>query len=272
MFRVCLIALAWLSLSAPASAQVSPTEEQIWAETMHRALPGPGEGETREVFFWRPPNAPAGPLPVIYVADGFSGLETTVELIRPAILEGRARPIVVVGMAAHPEFRTREYALGRRANPLWETHFAWVTNTVIPWAEIHAGASPERSLRAVGGMSNGADFAIAAASRRPDLFGAVLAHSPVNELRSWFHSEPDTRWVLTAGNMEEGGQIAQLSSRIAIAIGNNPVRQCIGSWGHDLRGWRNVSPGSIAWMFDFAEPNAVATARERADCHVRHDG
>jgi enterochelin esterase-like enzyme len=272
MLRPCLIALACLGLAAPAVAQERSAFGQIASESMHQMLPGPGEGETRDVFFWRPPNAPDGPLPVIYVADGFSGLETTVELIRPAILEGRARPIVVVGISAHPHFRTREYALGRRANPLWETHFAWVTNTVIPWAEIHAGASIERSLRAVGGMSNGADFAIAAASRRPDLFGAVLAHSPVNELRGWFHSEPDTRWVLTAGNMEEGGQVAQLSSRIAIAIGNNPVRQCIGSWGHDLRGWRDVSPGSVAWMFDFADSESVATARERESCHVRHDG
>jgi enterochelin esterase-like enzyme len=272
MLRSCLFALACFGTAFPAVAQGRSASEQILSETMHVSLPGPGEGETRDVFFWRPPDTPEGRLPVIYVADGFSGLEATVELIRPAILEGRARPIVVVGMAANPDFRTREYALGRRANPLWESHFAWVTDTVIPWAEIHAGASTERSQRAVGGMSNGADFAIAAASRRPDLFGAVLAHSPVNELRSWFHSEPDTRWVLTAGNMEDGGQIAQLSSRIAIAIGNNPVRQCIGSWGHDLRGWRNVSPGSIAWMFDFPEPDSVATARERENCHVRHDG
>jgi len=272
MLRSCLIALACFGISAPAFAQERSAVAQIASETMQAMLPGPGEGETRAVFFWRPPGASDGPLPVIYVADGFSGLETTVELIRPAILEGRAHPIVVVGMAAHRDFRTREYALGRRANPLWETHFAWVTNTVIPWAEIHAGASTERSQRAVGGMSNGADFAIAAASRRPDLFGAVLAHSPVNELRSWFHSEPDTRWVLTAGNMEDAGQVAQLSSRIAIAIGNSPVRQCIGSWGHEPRGWRNVSPGSIAWMFDFAAPDSVATARERESCRVRHDG
>lgn len=261
-----------MAIALPAAAQEPTAAEQIALETLHAALPGPGADETREVFFWRPPGAPTGPLPVIYIADGFAGLETTVELIRPAILEGRARPIVVVGMAAHPEFRTREYVLSRRDNPLWEAHFAWVTNTVIPWAELHAGASTERALRAVGGMSNGADFAIAAASRRPDLFGAVLAHSPVNELRSWFHSEPGTRWVITAGSNEEGGQIAQLNSRIALAIGDSPVRQCIGPWGHEPSGWSNVSPGSIAWMFDFAEPDSIATTRERGSCHVRHDG
>src|SRR5262245_35101314 len=175
MLRSCLIALACFGLAAPVVAQERSAGEQIVSETMQATLPGPGEGATRDVFFWRPPNAPDGPLPVIYVADGFSGLETTVELIRPAILDGRARPIVVVGMSAHPEFRTREYVLGRRANPLWETHFAWVTNTVITWAEIHAGASEERSQRAVGGMSNGADFSIAARMVGPDLFCCLLS-------------------------------------------------------------------------------------------------
>jgi enterochelin esterase-like enzyme len=162
--------------------------------------------------------------------------------------------------------------LGRRANPVWEAHFAWFVNSVLPWAETNAGASTERAQRGVGGMSNGADFAIAAASRRPDLFGAVLAHSPVNELRSWFRSEPETRWVLTAGQSERGGQVAMLSSRIALAIGNKPVRQCIGLWDHDARGWRNVSPGSIAWLFDLADPETVEIEQERESCRMRNDG
>jgi enterochelin esterase-like enzyme len=272
MLRTLIAALSLVCLAVPASAQQTSPTEQIAAETMHQLLPGPNEGEVREVFFWRPPNASDGPLPVLYMADGFSGLEIVVSRIRPAIMDGRARPIVVVAMAANPEYRRTEYALGRRRSPIWETHFAWFTNTVLPWAEIHAGASTERSQRGVGGMSNGADFAIAAASRRPDLFGAVLAHSPVNDLRSWFRSEPDTRWVLTAGQSESSGAVALLSSRIAIAIGDRPVRQCIGLWDHDMSGWRNVSPGSVAWLFDLADPRAVEIPQERESCRVRNDG
>lgn len=272
MLRFCLIALACFALASPAYAEGRSSTDLIASETYHQMLPGPTEGETREVFFWRPPNASDGPLPVLYMADGFAGLEVAVSRLRPAIMEQRAQPVVVVAMAAHPEYRTPEYALGRRDNPLWEAHFAWFVDTVLPWAEANAGASTERAQRGVGGMSNGADFAIAAASRRPELFGAVLAHSPVNELRSWFHSEPDTRWVLTAGQSERAGEVALLSSRIAIAIGDEPIRQCIGLWDHDLRGWRNMSPGSIAWMFDLAEPDSVANAQERESCRVRHDG
>jgi enterochelin esterase-like enzyme len=272
MLRSCLIALACSSLAAPAYAQERSTADQIASETFHQMLPGPTEGEYREVFFWRPPNASDGPLPVLYMADGFAGLEVAVSRLRPAIMDQRARPIVVVAMAAHPEYRRPEYALGRRDNPIWEAHFAWFVNAVLPWAEANAGASNQRAQRGVGGMSNGADFAIAAASRRPDLFGAVLAHSPVNDLRSWFRAEPDTRWVLTAGQSERSGEVALLSSRIVIAIGEHAVRQCIGLWDHDLRGWRNMSPGSIAWLFDLAEPDTIAIPQERESCRVRHDG
>ncbi len=268
----CLAAIVCLTVASPAVAQERSTSEQIVSETMYQTLPGPNEGETREVFFWRPPNASDGPLPVLYMADGFAGLEVAVTRLRPAIMEQRARPIVVVAMAANPTERTREYVLGRRENPVWEAHFSWFVDTVLLWAEMHAGASTLRTERGVGGFSNGADFAIAAASRRPDLFGAVLAHSPVNDLRSWFHAAPDTRWVLTAGQYERAGQVALLSSRISLAIGDHPVRQCIGAWDHDMRAWRNTSPGSIAWLFDLADPNSVAIPQERESCRVRHDG
>jgi enterochelin esterase-like enzyme len=273
MLRTLIAALSLVCLSVPAWAQEERSaSDQILSETFHQMLPGPGEGEFREVFFWRPPNASDGPLPVLYMADGFPGLDVAVSRIRPAIMEGRARPIVVVAMAASPEYRRTEYALGRRDSPIWEAHFAWFTNTVIPWAEIHAGASSERSERGVGGMSNGADFAIAAASHRPDLFGAVLAHSPVNELRSWFRSEPDTRWVISAGQSERAGAVAVLNSRIAIAIGDRPIRQCIGLWNHDLHGWRNISAGSVAWLFDLGDPHAFEIPQERESCRVRNDG
>jgi hypothetical protein len=272
MLRTLIVALSLACLSYPALAQERSASDQILSETFHQMLPGPGEGEFREVFYWRPPNASDGPLPVLYMADGFPGLDVAVSRIRPAIMEGRARPIVVVAMAASPEYRRVEYALGRRDSPIWEAHFAWFTNTVIPWAEMHAGASNQRSERGVGGMSNGADFAIAAASRRPDLFGAVLAHSPVNELRSWFRSEPDTRWVISAGQSERAGEIAVLNSRIAIAIGDRPIRQCIGLWDHDLQGWRNISAGSVAWLFDLGDPHAYEVPQERESCRVRNDG
>jgi S-formylglutathione hydrolase FrmB len=274
MIRSLFVALSLLGLAA--SAQAQPGEpssiDAIRSETFHQMLPGPNDGEHREVFYWRPPNASDGPLPVLYMADGLAGLEIAVARLRPAIMEQRARPIVIVAMASNLEDRRSEYALGRRENPIWEAHFTWFVNTVMPWAEENAGASTERAQRGVGGMSNGADWAIAAASRRPDLFGAVLAHSPVNELRSWFRSEPDTRWVISAGQSERAGEIAVLNSRIAIAIGDRPIRQCIGLWGHDLQGWRNISAGSVAWLFDLGDPHAYEVPQERESCRVRNDG
>lgn len=269
-----LLFVCWLII-VPAAAQ-APSEVDAdlssASEIKYAELPGPGDGETRTVYFWRPPGAPTGPLPVLYMTDGIRGLRVALTQLRPAILSGRVSPIVVVAMDANPTHRLEEYVRWRRTNPYWEAHFAWFINTVVPWSEIHAGASRERSHRGVGGASNGADFAIAAASLRPDMFSMVLAHSPVNDLHSWFRSSPGTRWVLTAGTYEDGvGEIAHLNSRIAVRIGRRPMRRCIGPWQHDLQSWRDLSAGSIAWLYGLAAPESVALPIETRNCENHFD-
>jgi enterochelin esterase-like enzyme len=272
MFRACIIALTFMfAAGATAGAEDITPFTTIENETYQTQLPGPAADETRPVYFWRPPGV-EGPLPVLYMADGLFGLKVAVSRLRPAIMDGRSRPLLVVAMQSSPQpRRAKEYVIGHVRNAEWEAHFAWFIGTVISWAESNAGASTQSSERGVGGFSNGADFALAAAARRPDLFTAVLAHSPVNEVRSTFHAGPGTRWVLTVGRNEYRGQALALQSRIVLAIGHDAaMRRCVGPWGHDSDSWRDISPGSIAWLFRLADEGAVDAPLERRDCETHH--
>ena len=113
VIRSLVLALSLLGLATPARAQ-----EPVWAgyasEIKYQELPGPSAGEHRNAYFWRPPQAPEGPLPVLYMMDGLNGLDIAVAELRPAIMAGRARPILVVATDAHPTLRTQEYVHWRR--------------------------------------------------------------------------------------------------------------------------------------------------------------
>lgn len=273
MLRVALAAFALFCLTGPASAQSDALSQfssynEIAAETYRTELPGPRPDETRQVYFWLPPSTHELPVPVIYVADGVSGLEMVVAGIRRPILEGRMQPILVFAMEASRQNRTQEYALGRRRNPYWQRHADWFVNTVMPWAEANAGASTDPSQRGLGGYSNGADWAIALAIHRPDLFTHVLAHSPVNEVRWDIPQSLQGRWVISAGQQEGGGDIASLNNRIARQLGARATRQCIGPWGHTGASWRQISPGSMAWLYQLGDPAAVQSATERDHCET----
>jgi S-formylglutathione hydrolase FrmB len=205
---------------------------------------------------------------VINVADGVSGLEMVVSGIRRPILEGRMQPILVFAIAASNQQRTQEYAIGRRRNPYWQRHADWFVDTVMPWAEANAGASTDPAQRGLGGYSNGADWAIALAVRRPDLFSHVLAHSPVNEVRTGIPDTLQGRWVISAGQQEGGGDVARLNQTIARQLGDRATRQCIGPWGHDGASWQQISPGSVAWLYQLGDAAAINSPTERDHCRT----
>jgi hypothetical protein len=275
MLRAALIACAVYCGTTSAAAQDEPPQfssyGEIAAETFRTELPGPRPGEMREVYFWYPPNVTEAPLPVLYVVDGVSGLEMIVAGLRPAMMQGHLNPMLIVAMEASRQRRTQEYALGRRRNPYWQRHFDWFVDTVMPWSEANAGASSDPAQRGLGGYSNGADWAIAAAIRRPDLFSRVLAHSPVNEVRA---DIPDTlrgRWVISAGWEEGGGEIRSLNDRIARRLDGRTYRQCLGPWGHTGSSWREISPGSTAWLYQLGNAATVETRTEQLHCETHND-
>jgi hypothetical protein len=202
------------------------------------------------------------------MADGAPGLYVAVAMLRSAIEAGQIPPVQVIGLEPDERNRTSEYTdLGRAR---FRAHERWLLEVVIPWAERVARASP--SQRAVGGYSNGAAFAIFMGAEHPDVFSGVLAHSPVAEA-STFHIDQradSMRWALSAGRLEYGGYPARALSVVAsVARGQGAtVRSCRGAWRHGAEPWIDLSPGTIAWLFDFPGADAVATPLEREACSV----
>jgi S-formylglutathione hydrolase FrmB len=202
------------------------------------------------------------------MADGVDGVYVAAARLRPAIEAGLIPAVQIIGLYPDPLHRQAEYI--ERGRSRFRAHERWLLEVVIPWAERVARASPER--RAIGGYSNGAAFALFMGAAHPDVFSAVLAHSPVASAET-FHLDARAgavRWALSAGRQEYGGYPARAVSVVgAVALGQGAaVRSCTGPWGHGPDAWIDLSPGAISWMFDFAGAEQVATPLERESCRI----
>lgn len=232
-------------------------------------LEGPEAGTRRAIYIWRAPSTPGNELlPTLYMADGAPGLYIAAARLRAPIEAGVIPAVQIIGLEPDPRHRTSEYAeLGRRH---YRAHERWVLDTVIPWAESAARASPTQ--RAIGGYSNGAAFAIFMGAEHPDVFSGVLAHSPVSAVET-FHANSRVgpmRWALSAGLSEYRGYPHRAVGVVEATVRGHGglVRSCTGAWGHGAEAWIDLSPGAIAWLFDFPNADRVATVRERAACQV----
>src|SRR5262249_55496707 len=133
----------------------------------------------RQVTVYRPPG-PARTLPACVLADGESarGFAWSLE---SAILAGAVPPVLVVGVhnasieaRNGPDLRAQEYLPGHNRRR-FDAHLRFVADEVVPWAGARYG--PVDRPWIASGFSNGAGWAIAAAQRRPDVFGAVAGFS-----------------------------------------------------------------------------------------------
>ncbi len=282
--RAVILALV-LSCVADARAQeqvnadIPAAVAAIVAETRCYVHPGPEEGASRAVCVWRPRVAARAPLPVLYMADGMDGVQIAVLDIKAAILAGTIAPMMVVASDPQlkPEDRAAEYLRGFGGSRRFELHENWLIEKVLPWAERSHNASPERAHRFIGGFSNGADLALAVANDHPELFGGALIHSPVGANVGWVLESASTqRWVVTGGTQETRGSVqrgGQLPREIAQALERRgaPLRTCIGRWAHQGRIWRQLSPGSLAWLMGLGAPEKVETPFERGKCVMAND-
>lgn len=269
------VTLAFSHAAWAQQQQQHATVEEVDTHTTGSVFPGPREGETRPVWVWRPANAPATPLPVLYMADGLDGLYIAVSHLQAPMDAGLIAPMLVVAINPdqRPEDRAAEYLRGfTGGSDNFTVHETWLLEQVMPWAERTQRASREREHRFIGGFSNGGDLALALASDHPDVFGGAIVHSPVGGSASWVSDQAGAqRWVITGGTEEQSGSVhrgGQLPRSISQALERRggPVRTCIGRWGHQGRAWRELSPGSIVWLMELGDPNSVATPREQGAC------
>jgi enterochelin esterase-like enzyme len=229
--------------------------------------------EPRTVTVYRPPGADGG-LPACVLADGQStaGFAAVLE---SAIGAGAVPPVLLVGVhhaelpGPHgPDLRAMEYVPGHDREQ-FDAHLAFVTDEVLPWATERFGSpggrlgspggrlgSPGGRFRRgggpwiVAGFSNGGAWAIAAAQRRPDVFGAVAAFSAgiVPEKVSRAARSAGVRHYLGAGLLEPGFRRATGEWADRITRAGLPVRHEEWVGGHDHLWWEQRLPVALGWL------------------------
>jgi len=146
----------------------------------------------RDAIVWLPPDYETSDrsYPVLYLMDGqnvfmrqpgapgeWRADETATQLIN----DGTIEPIIIVGIPHSGFSRADEYLpaeLIDGVQPSADEFISWIELSVMPRVEraFRVQTGPENT--AVGGASFGGVFALHAASRRPDLFGAAIVESP----------------------------------------------------------------------------------------------
>jgi enterochelin esterase-like enzyme len=239
--------MTWRGPRAPAeSAAAGPLAGEVRSHTIDSApLRGP-----REVTVYVPPGA-AGRLPGCVLADGAS-VPGFARVLEPAIAAGAAPPVVLVGVhnagghADRSDLRAQEY-LPRHRPRRFAAHLSFVTDEVVPWAVASLPVDPSGRWLA-GGFSNGAAWAIAAAQRRPDVFGGVAGLSPGVVPRRIAAASRDVRHYLAAGTLEEGFRQSTLEWATRLRRAGVPCRHHEWPGGHDPFWWERTLPDALAWL------------------------
>src|SRR5580693_8341656 len=177
--------MTWRGPRAPAGPADGEGPIELAGELREHTIESVPLRGPRKVTVYVPPGAAGaagapGPLPGCVLADGES-VPGFARVLEPAIAAGAAPPVVLVGVhnagghADRSDLRAQEYLLRHRPRR-FAAHLSFVTGEVIPWAAASLPVDPSRRWLA-GGFSNGAAWAIAAAQRRPEVFGGVAAFS-----------------------------------------------------------------------------------------------
>jgi enterochelin esterase-like enzyme len=241
--------LVWRGPQAPV---LLPTAASLAGTITEHVLDSATLGAPRAVTVYRPPGQRASLLGCV-LADG-GAARSFAGTLEPAILAGAVPPVLLVGVhnavdpaTPGPDLRAREYVPGwdqRR----FDAHLGFVVDQVIPWATQQLGATATPWTAA--GFSNGADWAIAAAQRRPDVFTGVAAFSVgvVPDGVSEQARAAGVRHYLAAGTLEPGfrrvtHQWAQHLRRAGLGC---RYREWIG--GHDHLWWAQQLPAALEWL------------------------
>ncbi len=259
--------LSWRGERAPTPpAQADPGKTESFQ------LPGPVPGSERTITVVLPPNHDGDdPLPAIVLADGQSA-EAWGRVIAALVLEGKARPLAVVGVHSGTyegdrglpydpqlDVRAREYLEGFDQER-FAAHLDWMIETVLPEAARRYAISLRREDLAVAGFSNGGAFAASAALRRGDVFGTALAMSVgvPPEAKPRAEDAPVARFFFAAGELEHRflnhTQITR--DRVHAAGGETMLVQYVA--GHDAEMWKLAMSRFVPLMFPSAQADAGA--------------
>lgn len=215
-------------------------------------------GGMRAVTVYLPPVLGAGPLPVVYLADGQS-TEAYARVLEPAVLAGRVPPVALVGLhnaarerdpGSNVDGRSREYLVGLDS-ARYAAHERFFLGEVVPWAERTHGVSSDPADRAVFGFSNGASFAASMVRRHPERFNAALAFSHAYDGLD-AADDPDLsgrRFFFVAGRLEPTFVARSKTIAGAVAARGADVHQEVHESGHDEAMWQAAFPAAVRWAF-----------------------
>jgi enterochelin esterase-like enzyme len=246
----------WCGPRAPAAI---PAAEPLRGRLERHVLDSVPLDEPRTVTVYRPPGADGG-LPTCVLADGQS-TAAFAAVLESAIGAGAVPPVLLVGVhhavppgPQGPDLRAMEYLPGHDREQ-FDAHLAFVTDEVLPWVTERFGPPGGRFGRRAGpwlaaGCSNGGAWAIAAAQRRPDVFGAVAAFSAgvVPGKVSRAARSAGVRHYLGAGLLESGFRRATGEWADRIARAGLPVRHEEWVGGHDYLWWEQRLPVALGWL------------------------
>jgi enterochelin esterase-like enzyme len=252
--RLVTDTMTWRGPRAPAERADgdAPLAGEVRSHTIESApLRGP-----REVTVYVPSGAAGarGPLPGCVLADGQS-VPGFARVLEPAIASGTAPPVVLVGVhnagghADRTDLRAQEY-LPRQRPRRFAAHLSFVTGEVIPWAAASLPVDPPgpSGRWLAGGFSNGAAWAIAAAQRRPEVFGGVAAFSAGVVPRRVAGASRDVRHYLAAGTLEEGFRRSTLEWATRLRRAGVPCSHHEWPGGHDPFWWQQTLPDALSWL------------------------
>ena len=242
--------LTWRGARAPRD---DPAAGPLAGEIREHVLDSAALRGPRPVSVYLPPPLAAvtGALTGCVLADGQSAASFA-RVLEPVIVSGAVPPVVLVGVhsavnRAGQDPRAQEY-LPRAKPRRFAAHLAFVTDEVIPWAVAEFGL-PARPWTAAG-YSNGAAWAIAAAQRRPDVFGAVAGLSAGVVPTRVAAAARGVRHYLAAGTLEPG--FRRSTGAWAARLGRAGVPCAHREWvgGHDPFWWGRTLPEALAWLLD----------------------
>lgn len=208
-------------------------------------------GETRTIHVYVPPGIePGRMLPVIYLSDG--GSTDFLRIAEAAILSGRIRPVIVVGIDAAPhgarDLRSDEYLPGAD-DARFAAHSRFVADEVIPFVEAHYPVARTPAERTVGGSSSGGMWALAMAADRPDLFGNAISLSMAGLTRPYGARLRRGRMFFGAGTFEPQRAVAARNAAEGAREGGAEVRLRVIPGGHGPLLWEIYWAEALDWMF-----------------------
>lgn len=202
------------------------------------------------------------PPPILYLADDAAA--DFAPIAEALIRAGRAKPMILVGIDAAKapagchafscDRRGREYKIdlnprGAAPDTDFGRHLRFVTDELIPYVEARYGGRRSRAERGIGGWSNGAHWALAAAGLRPDLFGRVLALSSSGQGGAGLGTKLGRTMLFAGAGIFEADY---LSNTLAAARGAEgagaQVRTVSTVTGHEKSAWQAMFAVAFPWL------------------------